>query len=137
MHQQSSAKTPNDSKHLVRCACHCLDACFKPYKLLFNHTINLPRQPTATLTRTHMRVFLKVRLHECLLNIKMAQLKIQFVSHRCQQPNLGNSNNSRPNKYPKSMFALCSFFRATSPPSAFVNQLYSFVFRLKIHIALK
>ena len=29
---------PKASKHSVRCACHCLDACFKPCKLLFSLT---------------------------------------------------------------------------------------------------
>ncbi|CAB1099170.1 unnamed protein product [Ectocarpus sp. CCAP 1310/34] len=38
-------KKPKSNKHLVRCACQCRDACFKPYRLLHSFTIrpdNLP-----------------------------------------------------------------------------------------------
>ena len=40
-----TAQNPKNKKHLARCACHCLDACFKPYKLLFSFTIIPGSQP--------------------------------------------------------------------------------------------
>ena len=86
-------KNPKANKHPVRCASHCLEACFKPYKLFFSLLIfpNILPQP---LRQTHVNVFLQVRLHESLLDIKMAQVKIQFARHRCQQPNTRHSNSS-------------------------------------------
>ena len=42
-----------------------------------------------------MNIFFWVRLHKSLVNIKIAQVKIQFARYCCQQPNTRHSNSGR------------------------------------------
>ena len=72
---------------LPRCLLHAVQDLVQPYCL--------PPKSTTTPRQTHVHVFLKVRLHESLPNIKMAQVKIQFARHCCQQPDTRSSNSGR------------------------------------------
>ena len=72
---------------LPRCLLHAVHALVQHYYL--------PPKSTTTLRQTRVHVFLKVRLHEILLNIKIAQVKIQFTRHCRQQQDTRNSNSGR------------------------------------------
>ena len=86
---------PKLNRHLVRCESHCPDACFKPYKFSFRLNIFTDISPQPTVRQTHVNVLLQVRMHKSLLNIEMAQVKIQFARHCCQKPNTLHSNSGR------------------------------------------
>lgn len=130
-------KHPEVNKNLVRFACQCLDACFRPYMHLLRLTF-FPDNLQQTLRQTHVP---GTRFPP----VQVARRSTQYqdvgtspdrsdaiaVNIRTLETSTIGANNS-----PKSFLTLCSPPRAIGLAVVSVGQPYSSASQLKAHIAL-